>query len=117
MRTHRLSLTDPAGLGLFTVFAKALAFLPPQTGSVARRDAAVTAVPEKTPVPRRGWFERLEYWFWMQQQRDLEAYLAKATAKRESTRSNATSPFRITDRASHPRHAQSMSPRGMSTPT
>ena len=79
MRTHRLSLTDPAGLGLFPAIAKVLAFLPPQTGSVERRDAAVTAVPEKTPVPRRGWLERLEYWFWAQQQRDLEAYLAKST--------------------------------------
>lgn len=79
MRAHRLSLTDPAGLGLFTVIAKALAFLPPQTGSVERRDAAVTPVPEKTPAPRRGLLERLEYWFWAQQQRDLEAYLAKST--------------------------------------
>jgi hypothetical protein len=33
----------------------------------------------KTPVHRRGLLERLEYWFWAQQQRDLEAYLAKAT--------------------------------------
>ena len=79
MRAHRLSLTDPAGLGLFTIFAKALTFRSPQAGSFERRDAAVTPVPEKSPVLRRGWLERLEYWFWAQQQRDLEAYLAKST--------------------------------------
>ena len=28
---------------------------------------------------RRGFLERLDHWFWAQQQRDLEAYLAKAT--------------------------------------
>ena len=79
MRAHRLSLTDPAGLGLFTVIAKALTFPSPQAGSFERRDAAVTPVPERAPVLRRGWLERLEYWFWAQQQRDLEAYLAKST--------------------------------------
>ena len=79
MRTHPLSINGPAGLGLFSAIAKALTFPSPQAGSAERRDAVVTPVPEKTPVHRRGWLERLEYWFWLQQQRDLEAYLAKAT--------------------------------------
>jgi len=79
MRTHQLSMNDPAGLGLFTVIAKALTFPSPQAGSFERRDADVTSVPEKNPVRRRGLLERLEHWFWAQQQRDLEAYLAKAT--------------------------------------
>jgi hypothetical protein len=79
MRTHPLSINDPAGLGLFSVIAKALTFPSPQAGSSERRDAALSSVPEKTPLPRRGLLERLEYWFWAQQQRDLEAYLSKAT--------------------------------------
>jgi len=79
MRAHRLPLTDPAGLGIFPLIAKALMFPARQEGSFGRQDAAVTPVPEQTPVRRRGFLERLEYWFWAQQQRDLEAYLAKAT--------------------------------------
>ena len=79
MRTHPLSINDPAGLGLFSVIAKALTFPSPQAGSFERRDAALPPVPEKTSVHRRGLLERLEYWFWAQQQRDLEAYLSKAT--------------------------------------
>jgi hypothetical protein len=72
-------MNDPSGLGIFPLLAKALMFPARQSEAFEPGDAAVTPVPEKIPVHRRGLLERLEYWFWAQQQRDLEAYLAKAT--------------------------------------
>ena len=80
MRTHRLSMTDPAGLGIFPVDCEGAGV--PATASRAHSSAG-TQLPRpclaKTPVRRRGFLERLDHWFWAQQQRDLEAYLAKAT--------------------------------------
>ena len=79
MRAHRLSMTDLAGLGVFPLIAKALTFPARQSDATGHRHLAAVPALEKTPVRRRGLLERLEYWFWAQQQRDLEAYLAKAT--------------------------------------
>lgn len=79
MRTRQLSMTDPAGLGIFPLIAKALMFLPPQPVALERRDAAPCDVPASPPERRRGWLDRLEHWLWRQEQREIEAYLAKAT--------------------------------------
>ena len=79
MRTHQHSLNSPAGLGIFPLLAKALMFLPPQSGASDRQSAAHDRTMAGTPTRRRGFLERLDRWFWAQQQRDLEAYLARAT--------------------------------------
>jgi len=79
MPTRQHFLTDPAGLAFFPLLAKALAM--PARQADALDQHGVVAAPESptTPVRRRGFLERLDRWFWAQQQRDLEAYLARAT--------------------------------------
>ena len=79
MRTDQLYMNDPAGLGIFPLIAKALMFLPPQPEAFERQDVAASNVPATPPAFRRGWLDRLEHWLWKQEQRDIEAYLAKAT--------------------------------------
>lgn len=102
MRNDPLPLQDPGGLGIFLVMARALAPAPFQpdfrvrwerrdpSPSVARTSRAPS--PRETPPesrsetktaatgsPRRlTLMERLDRWFWAQQQRDIEAYLARS---------------------------------------
>jgi len=94
MRNETFPLNDPAGLGLFLVIARALAPAPFQPDFNARwpnaersrshREAKADVVKEAMTVaaetrPRkRGWLARLDRWFWAQQQRDIEAYLARS---------------------------------------
>ena len=78
MRPNQLSMDDPGGLGIFPLIARALMFPPPQTETFERQDAAADRA-AKAPERRRGWLERLDRWFWRQQQRDVEAYLAKSS--------------------------------------
>jgi hypothetical protein len=61
------------------MFAKALGFPGRQADAFGHREAVDTPVIATTPKRRQGFLERLERWFWAQQQRDLEAYLARAT--------------------------------------
>jgi hypothetical protein len=79
MRAHRLSMTHPAGQGVFPLLAKALVFPTFHSDVIEHKDAVATSALAKTPERRRGFLERLERWFWAQQQRDLEAYLAKSS--------------------------------------
>ena len=79
MRTHQLSMNDPAGLGIFPLIARALMSLPSQPEAVERQDAAPSELPATPPERPRRWLDRLEHWLWKQEQRDIEAYLAKAT--------------------------------------
>jgi hypothetical protein len=72
-------MTDPAGLGVFPLLAKALTFPARQANALGHREAVAAPASATTPVRRRGFLERLDRWFWAQQQRDLEAYLARAT--------------------------------------
>lgn len=97
MRNDTFPLKDPAGLGIFLVMARAMAPAPFQPDFRARWEQAEpraerrwTAPPEPkpvalpqtqsvTPAPRKlGLLERLDRWFWAQQQRDIEAYLARS---------------------------------------
>jgi hypothetical protein len=95
MRNETFPLNDPAGLGIFLVMARALAPMPFQPDldarwrhaerpRVRREDAepdnGKTADAPVAEEPRRklGWLERLDRWFWAQQQRDIEAYLARS---------------------------------------
>jgi len=79
MRTHQHSLNNPAELGIFPLLAKALMFVAPRFDAAERPSAAPARSAAVTPERRRGWFERLDRWFWLQQQRDLEAYLSRST--------------------------------------
>ena len=96
MRNDSLPMQDPGGLGIFLVMARALAPAPFQPDFRARwgRSDAVAprsspadepgrasdpAAAEAKPAPRKVRFlERLDRWFWAQQQRDLEKYLAQS---------------------------------------
>jgi hypothetical protein len=79
MQTQQLPLTDPAGLGIFPLLAKALTIPARQADAFEHRGVLAAPGSQTTPVRRRGFLERLERWFWAQQQRDLETYLARAT--------------------------------------
>ena len=79
MQTQQLSMTDPAGLGLFPLLARALTIPARQADAFERREEVAASASQSTPVRRRGFLERLDRWFWVQQQRDLEAYLSRAT--------------------------------------
>ena len=95
MRNETLPLNDPAGLGIFLVMARALAPAPFQPefdarwrNTERRRSREHDAEPETAKAPdapvaemrprKLGWLERLDRWFWAQQQRDIEAYLARS---------------------------------------
>jgi hypothetical protein len=84
MRPNQLTLRDPGNLGIFALMAKALSIPPRRTEVLARQGAdaapaAADAALSGSPARRRGLLERLDHWFWVQQQREREAYLAKAT--------------------------------------
>ena len=81
MRNQTFPLNDGVGLGIFLVIASALAPAPFQPDFNARwpdvaKEAATSA--GETRPRKRGWLERLDRWFWAQQQRDIEAYLARS---------------------------------------
>ena len=80
MRTNRMLLDDVAGLDIFTLIARGLTSpgTMPQPGADRDRHDVLTS-PVAPSAPKVGWAERLERWFWRQHQRELEAYLAKAT--------------------------------------
>jgi hypothetical protein len=99
MRNETYPLGDPAGLGIFLVMARALAPAPFQPDfdahwrnaerggtrgedtarDVARDTPKMADAPVAGLRPRKlGWLERLDRWFWAQQQRDIEAYLARS---------------------------------------
>lgn len=97
MRNNSFPLNDPAGLGIFLVMAGALAPAPFQPDFRARWDRPAPIaqesppradrVPEATraasaphaqPARKLTFLERLDRWFWAQQQRDLESYLARS---------------------------------------
>jgi len=78
MRTNELSLNKLRGLGIFSLIAEALALPPPGSEAIAFRDTRATQVPAE-PRLRRGFLDRLDHWFWSGHQRNVEAYLARAT--------------------------------------
>lgn len=54
--------------------AKALTLQPPLAEAFDRPVAS----PLPASAPRRGLLDRLDHWFWTQEQRAVEAYLAKS---------------------------------------
>ena len=79
MRTSQLSVNYPGTQGIFALLAGALTLPPPESHTPERRDDSANRGPAKVLGRPRGLLERLDHWFWRQQQRDIEAYLAKAT--------------------------------------
>jgi hypothetical protein len=71
--THR-PLGDAAGLGIFSLMARALA---PRPRAPEERGHAHAASVEASPA-RPGILDRLDTWFWRTEQRALEEYLGKA---------------------------------------
>ncbi len=79
MRSNQLSPNILDGLGIFALMARALRLPNSESETPGRRDTSANEGPGKAPVCRRSLLERLDHWFWVQQQREVEAYLAKAT--------------------------------------
>lgn len=73
MRTHDLS-HEAIGVGFFSLMAKALTLSPHAPDKAPAPAGAEVANPE----PSRGLFDRLDAWFWEQDQRAREAYLGKS---------------------------------------
>ena len=74
MQRVRIPVND---LGLFTLLASALTMQPMGHDTLDRRVRTGPATDRE--LPRRGWLERLDHWFWKQEQRAIEAHLAAAT--------------------------------------
>ena len=74
MQQARISIND---LGIFALLASALTMQPIGPATLDRR--AGTEPATGRDLPRRGWLERLDHWFWKQEQRAVEAHLAAAT--------------------------------------
>jgi len=62
-------------MGIFTLLASALTMQPMGHDTLDGRVRTATY----RDAPRRGWLERLDHWFWKQEQRAIEAHLAAAT--------------------------------------
>jgi len=73
MRTPQITHED-IGVGFFASMAKALSPSARKPEKAAIPAGATTASPE----PDRGFLDRLDAWFWEQDQRAREAYLGKA---------------------------------------
>ena len=79
MHTQRLPVHDPGGLGVFELMATA--FMGPTwpAGRSSGRDERIAkAIPSAVQAPRLSLLQRLERWFRVRQQRDLEDYLAQS---------------------------------------
>ena len=71
MSANRISIED---LGVFALLAKALAVRPSGRAESKHADARE----DNAPAPKRGLMDRLDHWFWNQDQKATEAYLAQA---------------------------------------
>jgi hypothetical protein len=75
MRNHRSPADVTGVLSVFSLLAEAYRFLPWERSA---SPAAPTAAPAEPTTPRPTFAERLDRWFWRQQRRDVEAYLARS---------------------------------------
>jgi hypothetical protein len=89
MRTYEISSPNAAELYFRDSILGHVAMLLAEALDGARRPrraprraemSAAAAKPAAKPVepPRTGWLDRLDAWFWRQEQKDREAYLAKS---------------------------------------
>jgi hypothetical protein len=79
MQTNQMSLNRLRGLGIFSLIAEALALPPPGSDAIEFRSLRTAKRPNQASLPRRGALERIERWFWARHQRNVEAYLGRAT--------------------------------------
>ena len=75
MHSNRIKLEQ---LDVFALMASALA--PPRSEwRIERQQPAPDSAAHENAPTRRGLLERLDHWFWKQEQRATEAHLAKST--------------------------------------
>lgn len=72
MKVTNFLSNDTGLVGAWAKLAQALAFPPPPRGGLANGE------PVKATAARPGILERIDRWFWKQEMRDREAYLAGA---------------------------------------
>jgi hypothetical protein len=79
MRANQLALNESRALCLYSSIAEGLRL--PRSGSDRSeyRDTRATQAPVEARPNGRGLLERFNHWLWTLHQRDIEAYLAKAT--------------------------------------
>jgi len=80
MHTQRLPIHDPGGLGILALMAQVL-MAPYSPPALYGEEVTIDDRPEAAPVtaPKQSLLDRIEQWFWVQRQRDLEAYLAQSS--------------------------------------
>ena len=71
MKATSFLMDDPGLTGALTKVTRALVFNPLRGG--------VRTQPAKPKAPAAGLLDRLDHWFWRQEQRQREAYLAQAS--------------------------------------
>jgi len=74
MRAQPMVINPGATGGIVALIAEALTSQSRQPGRQARPVEANA----ESRAPRRGLLDRVNDWFWRQEQRDIEAYLGKA---------------------------------------
>jgi len=74
MDVNRIKLEQ---FDVFALMASAMASPPLGERQGNHRERAPAAARDTTS--RRGFFERLDRWFWEREQREIEAYLARST--------------------------------------
>jgi len=79
MRAHLLSLDHLGGFGAGRRAAKDSPDDRTTIGPGASASAIPATAPARASAPSLGLFERIDAWLWRRQQRDVEAYLARAT--------------------------------------
>jgi len=79
MQTNQMSLNRLRGLGIFSLIAEALALPPPGSDAIEFRSPRTAKCPNQASLSRRGVLESIERWFWTGHQRNVEAYLGRAT--------------------------------------
>ena len=76
MQSNRIKLEQ---LDVFALMASSLASPPRSEWPIERQERAREPAVAENAAARRGLLERLDHWFWKQEQRAVEAYLAKST--------------------------------------
>ncbi len=76
MHSNRIKLEQ---LDVFALMASALASPPHSEWSIERQQRPQELPAAENAPARRSLLERLDHWFWKQEQRAIEAHLAEAT--------------------------------------
>ena len=75
MRTHTEPLYDGSLIGVMTRLTHGILF---DASARAERDSARAFTPARATATRSSWLDRLDNWFWKQEMKSREAFLAKS---------------------------------------